>query len=170
MQCKDVRYLMNERPSREWDPGSKTAIERHAAACPDCARQLAVLRDMETVLADVPQVGAPVSLAANVAARTARLGTKRQTAGQEVPKEAPATARPGRLVWGAFAAGLVLASGAHLYLAATRDEGLSLTRFWLSDWRDVLTATPQAVMVAGVLAVGFLLYTGTLLKLFDRGE
>ena len=72
MDCQDTQTQLQEYLDGQLPAAQAAAIQAHLATCEDCARELALLRQVDEALATYPVLEAPQGLAARTMAQVKR--------------------------------------------------------------------------------------------------
>lgn len=72
MDCRRARELIEDELDGALDPAGARALEEHVAACPACARERALVAEIDAVLSEAPPESAPRWLPLAVAREIAR--------------------------------------------------------------------------------------------------
>lgn len=90
--CERVAALLDALPDGELDTADRAFLDRHTAACPACATELALAHDLARGLAALPQLRCPPAVSARVlrqaeegAARKLPWRTKLRLAAERLP-------------------------------------------------------------------------------------
>jgi hypothetical protein len=109
--CEELWELLSAYADGMTTPDEAGRVERHAAICPECARDLRFMRETAHVLADAPEVVPPATLRDSILAATIYRPTWQQRIREAARRLVP-TSPLRAMAWAGSAAAIVLVAWA----------------------------------------------------------